>query len=215
MAWITQTIEWRRPAVRVNETDTFADEDGANDEYFDFEDISGAFLHLLLVAEMFPIVWDTSLTAVARCCQKSETSADRFNRSVITKHCRKMWATCQNAVESAMQLCCGIFEARTSSNPNWASNPNARITVLAKGCSYWHSCSMYGDRFELVKILGFKLATSICQIQACSCESCVPSFAMVDGICVVMNLLDKLGGNLMLKIHCQFQSSSEPSVCKC
>lgn len=29
-------------AVRVNETDTFADEDGANDEYFDFEDISGA-----------------------------------------------------------------------------------------------------------------------------------------------------------------------------
>ncbi len=28
-------------AVRVNETDTFADEDGANDEYFDFEDISG------------------------------------------------------------------------------------------------------------------------------------------------------------------------------
>ena len=32
------------PAVRVNETDTFADEDGANDEYFDFEDISGMFL---------------------------------------------------------------------------------------------------------------------------------------------------------------------------
>lgn len=31
-------------AVRVNETDTFADEDGANDEYFDFEDISGALL---------------------------------------------------------------------------------------------------------------------------------------------------------------------------
>lgn len=28
-------------AVRVNETDTFADEEGANDEYFDFEDISG------------------------------------------------------------------------------------------------------------------------------------------------------------------------------
>ena len=26
-------------AVRVNETDTFADEDGANDEYFDFEDV--------------------------------------------------------------------------------------------------------------------------------------------------------------------------------
>lgn len=25
----------------MNETDTFADEDGANDEYFDFEDISG------------------------------------------------------------------------------------------------------------------------------------------------------------------------------
>jgi len=23
----------------VNETDTFADEDGANDEYFDFEDV--------------------------------------------------------------------------------------------------------------------------------------------------------------------------------
>ena len=31
-------------AVRVNETDTFADEDGANDEYFDFEDISGEHL---------------------------------------------------------------------------------------------------------------------------------------------------------------------------
>ncbi len=31
-------------AVRVNETDTFADEDGANDEYFDFEDISGVML---------------------------------------------------------------------------------------------------------------------------------------------------------------------------
>ena len=28
-------------AVRVNETDTFADEDGHGDEYFDFEDISG------------------------------------------------------------------------------------------------------------------------------------------------------------------------------
>ena len=28
-------------AVRVNETDTFADEEGLNDEYFDFEDISG------------------------------------------------------------------------------------------------------------------------------------------------------------------------------
>jgi hypothetical protein len=28
-------------AVRVNETDTFGDEDGLNDEYFDFEDISG------------------------------------------------------------------------------------------------------------------------------------------------------------------------------
>ncbi len=36
------------PAVRVNETDTFADEDGANDEYFDFEDISGK-LFLLTV----------------------------------------------------------------------------------------------------------------------------------------------------------------------
>ena len=35
-------------AVRVNETDTFADEDGANDEYFDFEDISGNMLASLL-----------------------------------------------------------------------------------------------------------------------------------------------------------------------
>ena len=34
----------RISAVRVNETDTFADEDGANDEYFDFEDISGLYL---------------------------------------------------------------------------------------------------------------------------------------------------------------------------
>lgn len=33
--------EWLRRAVRVNETDTFADEEGLNDEYFDFEDISG------------------------------------------------------------------------------------------------------------------------------------------------------------------------------
>ena len=31
-------------AVRVNETDTFADEEGLNDEYFDFEDISGMAL---------------------------------------------------------------------------------------------------------------------------------------------------------------------------
>ena len=31
-------------AVRVNEADAFADEDGANDKYFDFEDISGAHL---------------------------------------------------------------------------------------------------------------------------------------------------------------------------
>ena len=29
--------------VRVNETDTFADDEGLNDEYFDFEDISGAY----------------------------------------------------------------------------------------------------------------------------------------------------------------------------
>jgi len=26
--------------IRVNETDTFADDEGQNDEYFDFEDIS-------------------------------------------------------------------------------------------------------------------------------------------------------------------------------
>ena len=32
--------------VRVNETDTFADEDGLNDEYFDFEDISGTVAQL-------------------------------------------------------------------------------------------------------------------------------------------------------------------------
>ena len=31
-------------AVRVNETDTFADEDGANDEYFDFEDVRPSLL---------------------------------------------------------------------------------------------------------------------------------------------------------------------------
>lgn len=31
-------------AVRVNETDTFADNDDQNDEYFDFEDISGMWL---------------------------------------------------------------------------------------------------------------------------------------------------------------------------
>ena len=37
-------------AVRVNETDTFADEEGLNDEYFDFEDISG--MALLLQAAM-------------------------------------------------------------------------------------------------------------------------------------------------------------------
>lgn len=34
------------PTVRVNETDTFADEDGLNDEYFDFEDISGTVAQL-------------------------------------------------------------------------------------------------------------------------------------------------------------------------
>ena len=38
-------------AVRVNETDTFADEDGANDEYFDFEDISGKLLLQLLITK--------------------------------------------------------------------------------------------------------------------------------------------------------------------
>ena len=32
-------------AVRVNETDTFADEDGHGDGYFDFEDISGMHFH--------------------------------------------------------------------------------------------------------------------------------------------------------------------------
>ena len=32
--------------VRVNETDTFADEDGLNDEYIDFGDISGTVAQL-------------------------------------------------------------------------------------------------------------------------------------------------------------------------
>ena len=45
MAWLMthQMSTWLSlsvcVAVRVNETDTFADEDGANDEYFDFEDV--------------------------------------------------------------------------------------------------------------------------------------------------------------------------------
>lgn len=34
-------------AVRVNEADAFADEDGANDEYFDFEDINGMIFYSL------------------------------------------------------------------------------------------------------------------------------------------------------------------------
>ena len=33
-------------AVRVNEADAFADEENANDEYFDFEDISGTAISL-------------------------------------------------------------------------------------------------------------------------------------------------------------------------
>lgn len=55
-------------AVRVNETDTFADEDGANDEYFDFEDISGA----LLVSIMVPLF----------VCQHKQTIGLYFEMSV-------------------------------------------------------------------------------------------------------------------------------------
>ena len=41
-------------AVRVNETDTFADEEGLNDEYFDFEDISGM---VLIAGSAHPCCW--------------------------------------------------------------------------------------------------------------------------------------------------------------
>ena len=41
-------------AVRVNETDTFADEEGLNDEYIDFEDISGKLFRLL---SQFCSIW--------------------------------------------------------------------------------------------------------------------------------------------------------------
>ena len=47
-------------AVRVNETDTFADEEGLNDEYFDFEDISGMVL-LACLAHPCCWVWQSSL----------------------------------------------------------------------------------------------------------------------------------------------------------
>ena len=39
-------------AVRVNETDTFADEEGLNDEYFDFEDISGMVVWCYLLVQL-------------------------------------------------------------------------------------------------------------------------------------------------------------------
>ncbi len=38
----------------MNETDTFADEEGLNDEYFDFEDISGM---VLLACSAHPCCW--------------------------------------------------------------------------------------------------------------------------------------------------------------
>ena len=43
-------------AVRVNETDTFADEDGANDEYFDFEDISGKHIPFNMHQRFLPAI---------------------------------------------------------------------------------------------------------------------------------------------------------------
>lgn len=38
----------------MNETDTFADDEGQNDEYFDFEDISGKLL--LGIADALTVV---------------------------------------------------------------------------------------------------------------------------------------------------------------
>lgn len=50
-------------AVRVNETDTFADEEGLNDEYFDFEDISG-------MASLYVVLFSSSsmTSSVFSCC---------------------------------------------------------------------------------------------------------------------------------------------------
>ena len=48
-------------AVRVNETDTFADEEGLNDEYFDFEGISGKYQ---------PICWLNWRHSAVHCSQR-------------------------------------------------------------------------------------------------------------------------------------------------
>lgn len=46
-------------AVRVNETDTFADDEGQNDEYFDFEDISGKWLLGMDCASSTAFIWSS------------------------------------------------------------------------------------------------------------------------------------------------------------
>lgn len=46
---VVSTYSFFLGAVRVNETDTFADEEGLNDEYFDFEDISGKYQLICLL----------------------------------------------------------------------------------------------------------------------------------------------------------------------
>ena len=63
-------------AVRVNETDTFADEEGLNDEYFDFEDISGM---VLFACSAYPCCWAHFLTS----CVLLQRSSSTMNTSCI------------------------------------------------------------------------------------------------------------------------------------
>ena len=47
---IRRVQTWFCAAVRVNETDTFADDEGDGENFFDFEDISGAWPEFLVLA---------------------------------------------------------------------------------------------------------------------------------------------------------------------
>ena len=75
-------------AVRVNETDTFADEDGHGDEYFDFEDISGTMpgwcivscwnLRCVLAEGLEPGCRDLSRGEHHRCCTEEPAPQSSF-----------------------------------------------------------------------------------------------------------------------------------------
>ena len=69
-------------AVRVNETDTFADDEGQNDEYFDFEDISGKWLLDLRCEFATVFLWCFQLCCVLQTFEHWEP-AGFVNRSFL------------------------------------------------------------------------------------------------------------------------------------